>query len=90
MVFRCAQARKYQLSRLAILADPYGIPPGSVALCYMSNVAFAHGMSHMFKFSYYVGTFEEYDMEAVRRSSPVADSPDAGSGESKRITVIAG
>ena len=34
----------------------------------MNNIAFAHGMTELFKPSYYVGTFGEYDMNAVRCS----------------------
>jgi REP element-mobilizing transposase RayT len=76
MIFRCAQGKKHRLSRLALLADhlhltlgvPYDICPQDVALGYMNNIAFAHGMRALFSYSYYVGTFGEYDMNAVRRS----------------------
>ena len=42
-------------------------PPQQVALGYMNNLAYAEGMKPVFEFSYYVGTFGEYDLDAVRR-----------------------
>ncbi|MGH8714418.1 MAG: hypothetical protein ACREYB_10470 [Casimicrobiaceae bacterium] len=42
--------------------------PQQVALGYMNNLAYADGMTALFEFSYYVGTFGEYDLDAVRRA----------------------
>jgi len=36
-----------------------------VALGYLNNLAYAHGMTALYSFSYYVGTFGEYDMGAI-------------------------
>ena len=41
--------------------------PEAVALAYLNNLAYAQGMKPVFCYSYYVGTFGEYDMDAVRR-----------------------
>ncbi|OYV91007.1 MAG: hypothetical protein B7Z73_05715 [Planctomycetia bacterium 21-64-5] len=41
--------------------------PEAVALSYMNNLAYAEAMAPLFDFSYYVGTFGEYDLDAVRR-----------------------
>jgi len=41
--------------------------PEEVALGFMNNIAFAFGQKAVFRPSYYVGTFGEYDMGAVRR-----------------------
>jgi REP element-mobilizing transposase RayT len=76
MIFRSARAKHHQLPRVALLTDhihltlgvPYEMAPCDIALSYMNNIAFAHGMAAMFSMSYYVGTFGEYDMQAVRRS----------------------
>ena len=76
MMIRSARAKDHRLSRLALLADhihltlgaPLEMSPGDLALSYMNNIAFAHGMSALFSSSYYVGTFGEFDMQAVRRS----------------------
>ncbi len=40
--------------------------PEEVALGFMNNIAFAFGQKAIFRPSYYVGTFGEYDMGAVR------------------------
>jgi hypothetical protein len=75
--FRKAAAKKrYRLSRLAILADHihatlgcgYVESPEEVALGYLNNLAFVHGMQPIYQFSYFVGTFGEYDLGAVRRA----------------------
>ena len=39
-----------------------------MALAYLNNLAYAHGMKEMYCRGYYVGTFGEYDMGAVRRA----------------------
>ena len=75
MILKSARTKGHRLSRLALLADhlhltvgvPYEATPEEVAIAYMNNVAFAHGMTALFSPSYYVGTFGEYDMNAVRR-----------------------
>lgn len=75
MILKSARAKGHRLSRLSLLADhlhftlgvPYESTPEDIALGYMNNVAFAHGMSPLFSSSYYVGTFGEYDMRALRR-----------------------
>ena len=75
MIIRCAHDKRHRLSRLAMLADhvhltlgvPHETAPGDVAIGYMNDIAFAHGMTALFSSSYYVGTFGEYDMGAVRR-----------------------
>jgi REP element-mobilizing transposase RayT len=41
--------------------------PQNVALGYMNNLAYGEGMKALYEFSYYVGTFGEYDLDAVRR-----------------------
>ena len=34
----------------------------------MNNIAYAQGMTPLFSHSYYVGTFGEYDLNAIRRA----------------------
>jgi REP element-mobilizing transposase RayT len=41
--------------------------PAEIVLCYMNNLAYAAGMKAIFKFGFYVGTFGEYDLGAMRR-----------------------
>jgi REP element-mobilizing transposase RayT len=73
MFFSAARQKRHRLSRLALLPDHlhatlgcgYEESPEEVALGYMNNVAYAHGMKPVFCASYYVGTFGEYDLGAV-------------------------
>ena len=75
MIVRNARKREHRLSRLSVLADHLHWTigcnpresPEEVALSYLNNLAFAHGMKALFRFSYYVGTFGEYDMGAIWR-----------------------
>ena len=75
MILKAARAKGHRLSRLSLLTDhvhftagmSYESTPEEIVLGYMNNIAFAQGMSALFSSSYYVGTFGEYDMNAVRR-----------------------
>jgi hypothetical protein len=76
MIFRTAQKKEHRLSRVSLFADHlhvtlgcgYEQSPEDVALGYMNNLAYAHGMEELYCYSYYVGTFGEYDMGAIRRT----------------------
>ena len=93
MIIGAAAKKRHRLSRAAILADhvhltlgaPYDESPQDVALGYLNNLAYAHGMKPRFRFGYYVGTFGEYDMGAVWRrlasSHSSTDTGSAGAGE---------
>jgi REP element-mobilizing transposase RayT len=69
-------SKRHRLSRLSIQADHLHATlgcsvhesPQDVALAYMNNLSYAHGMKAIFQESYYVGTFGDYDMGAVRRN----------------------
>ena len=73
MIERAAKKHGDRLSRLAVLPDHIHATmgcsidrsPGAVALAYLNNCAYACGMKAFFMFSYYVGTFGEYDRGAV-------------------------
>ncbi len=75
MVIKVARKKGHRLSKLALLADHlhqtlgvhYTESPQDVALCYLNNMAYARGMQAVYQFGYYVGTFGEYDLGAVRR-----------------------
>ena len=62
------------LSRAGLVADHLHLTlgcgvneaPEDVAVCYMNDLAFNHGMKDLFEDSYYVGTFGPYDLNAVR------------------------
>jgi len=73
MIEGVASKHGYRLSRVGLLADhihmtlgcPIDRSPEEVALGYLNNCAYACGMKPVFQFSYYVGTFGEYDRGAV-------------------------
>ena len=61
------------LSRSAVLADHVHFTlgarlsesPEEIALAYLNNLAFTHGMRPLFEFGYYAGTFGPYGIGAV-------------------------
>jgi REP element-mobilizing transposase RayT len=70
-----ANKHGHLLRRAGILADHVhlavgcgvGEAPLEVALTYMNNLAHLEGMRPVLEFGCYLGTFGEYDMDAVRR-----------------------
>jgi REP element-mobilizing transposase RayT len=74
MIRRASDAKGHLLSRVGIVPDhlhmTLGIAinekPIDVALSYMNNIAYVHGMKPVFMQSCYLGTFGEYDLGAVR------------------------
>jgi REP element-mobilizing transposase RayT len=74
MVTRVARNKGHRISRLALLSDHLhlvvGVPPDTaprdVALGYLNNLAYAHGMKELYSQSYYTGTVGEYDSWAIR------------------------
>jgi hypothetical protein len=73
MVEGVCRKKEYLLSRAGILADhihlaigcPIEMPPCDIALSFLDNLAFAHGMKPVFQFGAFVGTFGEYHQGAV-------------------------
>ncbi|WP_373653318.1 hypothetical protein [Schlesneria sp. DSM 10557] len=74
MVLRIAHAKGHRISRLALLPDhlhllagfPATSSPEEIALGYLNNLAYAHGMRRIFSFSYYVGTVGEFDTGVIQ------------------------
>jgi REP element-mobilizing transposase RayT len=72
---RIAKAKNHRLARGALLPDHLHLTlgcglessPEEVALSYLNNLAYALGMKHVFRNSYFVGTFGEYDLGVVPR-----------------------
>jgi REP element-mobilizing transposase RayT len=89
MFFKAARQKGHRISRLALLPDHlhatlgcgFDESPEEVALGYMNNLAFVHGMKPIFCNSYYVGTFGDYDIRAIRRRAiaPQSSLTDTGS-----------
>src|SRR4029077_19121670 len=62
--------RHYSLRSLgSTRSEKLDASPEEVALTYMNNLAYAQGMSEVFRYSYFVGTFGEYDLGVIPRSA---------------------
>ena len=76
-ILSAAKKKRHRVSRLSLLPDHlhftlacgYETSPEEVALSYMNNIAYKHGMLRMWMNSFYVGTIGPYDMNAVRENS---------------------
>jgi REP element-mobilizing transposase RayT len=74
MILSASQRKGHLLSRVAILTDHVHLmlgcqlneSPAEIALAYMNNLAYVEGMEPVYQFGYYVGTFGEYDLQAIR------------------------
>ncbi len=74
MMEQVCRVKGYMLSRAGILADhvhlavgcPLEMAPAEVALGFLNNLAYVHGMKAVFQFGAYVGTFGEYHQGAVQ------------------------
>jgi hypothetical protein len=77
MLKNAAKKRAHNLTRIGMLADHVhwtigcnlAESPLEVGLCYLNNLAFAHGMRPIYQFGFYVGTFGPYDLGAIRRQN---------------------
>jgi REP element-mobilizing transposase RayT len=76
MILAASAAKGHVLSRAAIVPDHIHMTlgcglnesPEEVVLAYMNNLAYACGMTRLFRYSYYVGTFSEYDLGVIPRA----------------------
>jgi len=76
MIRNAAGKKRYLLSRGRILGDHIHLnlgcdvkeSPLDVALGYLNNLAYAQGMRDAYEYSFYVGTFGEYDRGAIRQA----------------------
>jgi hypothetical protein len=73
MIVGASRTKGYLLSRAGILPDhvhltlgcPLDVAPSDVALAFLNNLAYVHGIKPMFQYGAFVGTFGEYDSGAV-------------------------
>jgi REP element-mobilizing transposase RayT len=71
---KVAAKKQYVISRLAIMPDHLHVAmrgnsnesPEEIAFAFQNNLAFAAGQTRIWQDTYYVGTFGEYNMNAVR------------------------
>ncbi len=87
MILGASRAKEYLLSRAGILPDhvhlaigcPIDAAPVDVALGFLNNLAFVHGMRPVYQFGGFIGTFGEYDSGAVKSQTSLRpDKPGGG------------
>jgi REP element-mobilizing transposase RayT len=74
--FKIADRKGHMVSRLSVMPDHLHISlrgniqdaPQEIALAFQNNLAYALGQVRIWADSFYVGTFGEYDMWAIRRN----------------------
>jgi REP element-mobilizing transposase RayT len=90
MVEKVSRAKGYALSRAGILPDhlhlalgcPLEVSPMEVALGFLNNLAFVHGMRPVFQFGAYIGTFGEYHQGAVKYHRQNMETPEGDNSPS--------
>jgi hypothetical protein len=68
MVLGACSSKGYLLSRGAILPDhvhlalgcPFDVAPEDVAIGFLNNLSYAHGMKAVYQYGAFLGTFGEY------------------------------
>ncbi len=87
MVLRASAAKRYLLSRGGILPDhvhlalgcPFDVAPGDVAIGFLNNLSYVHGMKALFQYGGFLGTFGEYTNRALTSTRQLRTS--FGDGE---------
>jgi len=75
MILRAGAKKRYSLSTIGLLSDHIHMTLGcsltesplEVALGYLNNLAYVQGMKRVYQYGFYVGTFGEYDLGAIRK-----------------------
>ena len=86
MIVGASRSKGYLLSRAGILPDhlhltlgcPIDVAPAYVALGFLNNLAYVHGMRPVFQYGGFVGTFGEYESRAVISETPLHPSKPGG------------
>lgn len=73
MIERSSQAKGYLLAEAGVLSDhvhilagcPFEESPRDIALGFLNNLAYAHGMRRVYQHGGYLGTFGEYTFHAI-------------------------
>jgi REP element-mobilizing transposase RayT len=85
MIRKVCRTRGYRLSQAGIVADHLHLTmgcdvtqaPQEVALCLLNNLAYVQGMRPIYQYGFYVGTFGNYDLGAIRQAL-AASHPSTG------------
>ena len=81
--FKIAERKGYKISRLSVMPDHLHAAlrgdieqsPQEIALAFQNNLAYALGQVPHWACTFYVGTFGEYDMWAIRRKERPLSPP---------------
>ena len=73
--FRIATKKGHQIAALSVMPDHLHVAmrgnpdhsPQEIALAFQNNLAYAVGQTRIWNDGFYVGTFGEYDMQAIRQ-----------------------
>jgi putative transposase len=84
--FRIAEKKGYQIASLSVMPDHLHVAlraqpehsPQDVALAFQNNLAHMLGKGAIWRPGYYVGTFGEYNMNAIRRAVRLESASPAG------------
>ena len=84
--FRIAEKKGHQIAALSVMPDHLhaalranaGNSPADVALAFQNNLAFMLKKGAIWRPGYYVGTFGEYNMNAIRRAVRLESASPAG------------
>jgi len=84
--FRVAEKKGHQIAALSVMPDHLHVAlranpehsPEEVALAFQNNLAFMLGKGAIWRPGYYVGTFGEYNMNAIRRALRLESASPAG------------
>jgi len=89
--FRIAERKGYAIADLSVMPDHLHAAlrgniehsPEEIVLSFQNNLAYALGQNRVWEDEYYVGTFSEYDMGAIRRAAKEASSPAGRAGRGR-------
>ncbi|MEX2137732.1 MAG: transposase [Pirellulales bacterium] len=89
MILKVCGAKDWLLSRAAVLTDhvhlalgcTIDVAPVDVALSFLNNLAYVHGIRPVYQFGGFLGTFGEYDQRAVKSQTPPHPDKQGGGGE---------
>ena len=96
--FQIANKKGHRIRALAVMPDHLHVAlrgnvehsPQEIALTFQNNLAYALGQREVWNRHYYVGTFGEYNMNAIRRRATESASPteQAGGGRGERKSQL--
>ena len=95
--FRIAEKKGHQIAALSVMPDHLHVAlrantehsPEEVALAFQNNLAFMLRKGAIWRPGYYVGTFGEYNMNAIRRTVRLESASPAGQAGRGLVSPLA-